>query len=25
LPLKLELTSVDTNKGIDDSNFKVDL
>ena len=25
LPLKLELTSVDINKGIDDSNFKVDL
>jgi zinc protease len=25
LPLKLELTSVETNKGIDDANFKVDL
>ena len=25
LPLKLELTSVDTNQGIDDENFKVDL
>ena len=25
LPLKLELTSVDVNKGIDNSNFKVDL
>jgi hypothetical protein len=25
LPLKLELTSVDVNKGIDNANFKVDL
>jgi hypothetical protein len=25
LPLKLELTSVDVNKGIDEANFKVDL
>jgi predicted Zn-dependent peptidase len=25
LPLKLELTSVEVNKGIDDANFKVDL
>jgi zinc protease len=25
LPLKLELTSVDTNQGIDEANFKVDL
>lgn len=25
LPLKLELTSVETNQGVDDANFKVDL